>query len=108
MAIDLDHDESSTVFGSLSAGRWSIRAGVAHRHKQVPTASFGSVFGDDREVTDDSRAYVSAPFTTARSARGWWARRRVAYNYYGYGARTRTTTATTASRCPGTARRRTR
>ena len=40
MARDIDDDESFNVFGSMSAGRVSIRASLARREKQVPTASF--------------------------------------------------------------------
>ena len=57
LAIDLDNDESSNVFGSLSSGHFSIRGGVGHRRKQIPTASYGTVFGDDRESTVDDRAF---------------------------------------------------
>ena len=83
MSIDLDDEHASTMFGSLSAGRFSIRGGVAHRHKQVPTASYGTVFGDDREATTD-RARVCQ----RRLRRADWAwlagDGALAYDYYGY------------------------
>ncbi len=83
MAVDLDQDEMSTAFGSLSMGRWSFRGSAVHRHKQVPTASFGSVFGDDREATDDDRAFLSGLYD-GPLGQGWMGVARVAYNYYGY------------------------
>ena len=83
LAIDLDQDDTSTAFGSLSMGRWSFRAAAVHRHKHVPTASFGSLFGDDREATDDDRAFVSGLYE-GPLGRGWMGVARVAYNYYGY------------------------
>ena len=83
MSIDLDDEHASTMFGSLSAGRVSIRGGVAHRHKQVPTASYGTVFGDDREATTDRRAYVHAVYD-GPIGHGWLATAQLAYDYYGY------------------------
>ena len=83
MAIDLDHDESSNVFGSLSSGRFSIRAGAGHRRKQIPTASYGTVFGDDREATVDDRAFLNV-VRDGPLGRGWSATARLAYDYYGY------------------------
>ncbi len=83
MAVDVDHDERSTVFGSLSMGRWSFRAAAVQRHKRVPTASFDSVFGDVREATDDNRAFVSGLYD-GPLARGWMGVARIAYDYYGY------------------------
>ena len=83
VAIDLDDDEASSLFGSLSAGRFSFRGGAVHRVKQVPTASFGTVFGDDRESTDDDRAFVNAVYD-GPLGRGWMGTARLAYDYYGY------------------------
>jgi outer membrane receptor for ferrienterochelin and colicins len=83
MAIGLDHDKSTNVFGSLSAGRLSIRGGVSHRRKQIPTASFGSVFGDDREFMVDKRTYVSAVYD-GPVGHGWLGTARLAYDNYRY------------------------
>jgi iron complex outermembrane receptor protein len=83
MSIDLDDEEASTMFGSLSAGRFSIRGGVAHRHKQVPTASYSTVFGDDREATTDQRAHINAVYD-GPIGHGWLATAQMGYDYYGY------------------------
>jgi outer membrane receptor for ferrienterochelin and colicins len=83
IALGLDHDEASTVFGSLSAGRFSFRASAAHRHKHVPTASFESVFADPREVTSDTRALLSGVYD-GPLGRDWMVTARVSYDYYGY------------------------
>lgn len=79
----LDGDAARSVFGSMAAGRFSVRAAAVHRHKQVPTAAFDTVFGDDRFATTDARAFVSGVFDGA-VGRGWHATVRLAYDYYGY------------------------
>jgi outer membrane receptor for ferrienterochelin and colicins len=84
MARDLDDDESFNVMASVSAGRLSIRAGLARREKQVPTASFSSSFGDGREVTTDQYASVSAVYD-GPIGRSWLATARVAFDDYQYG-----------------------
>ena len=90
-------DESSNVFGSLSSGRFSIRGGVVHRRKQIPTASYGTVFGDDSRI-DRRRARVSQRrlrrrrrSRMVRPRRGW------PTTTTAIEATTRTTTAKTAS-----------
>lgn len=82
-ATGLDDDNASNVFGSLSAGRFSIRGGVARRHKQIPTGSYGVVFGDNREATTDRRAYLAAVYD-GPMGRGWLASAQAGYDYYGY------------------------
>lgn len=81
-AVGLDDDESANAFGSLAVGALSIRAGVGSRKKQVPTASFDVVFGDDRFTTRDTRGYVNLSYDGTLG--GWDGDVRVAYDYYGY------------------------
>ncbi len=83
VAAGLDHDEASNVFGSLSAGRVSVRGSVGHRRKQIPTASYGSVFGDDRETTVDDRAFLETVYD-GPVGRGWLGMARLSYDYYHY------------------------
>lgn len=83
LAVGQDHDESSAAFGSFSAGRVSVRGAFASRRKQIPTASFGTVFGDDRLSMTDARGYLSADYD-GPLGRGWLATARLAYDYYGY------------------------
>jgi iron complex outermembrane receptor protein len=82
-AVGLDHDESVSAFGSLAVGAVSVRAGFGNRQKQVPTASFDVVFGDDRYTTRDTRAYVNASYD-GPLGQGWDGTARVAYDYYTY------------------------
>lgn len=83
VAVGLDDDETSRVFGSFSAGRFSLRGGGVHRVKQVPTASFDTVFGDGREATTDDRVFVDGVYEGSLGL-GWTATARLAYDYYGY------------------------
>jgi iron complex outermembrane receptor protein len=83
LASDLDDDASGKVFGSLSIGRFALRGAAVNRTKQVPTAAFGTVFGDDRLRTTDTRAYLSGNYER-RSGSGWLLSAQGAYDYYGY------------------------
>jgi outer membrane receptor for ferrienterochelin and colicins len=83
VAVGLDDDRASSVFGSLSAGRFSVRAGLTLRAKQIPTASFGMAFGDDRAESSDDRAFVSGVYDGPIGG-GWLGTARVAYDYYDY------------------------
>jgi iron complex outermembrane receptor protein len=83
IARDLDQDESNTLFGSVALGRLRILGSASHRFKRVPTASFGTVFGDARNNTTDQRAFVAAEYEDSLG-RGWSATARLAYDYYGY------------------------
>ncbi len=83
-AVGLDHDGSASVFGSFAAGAFAIRGGIGSRHKQVPTAAFDTVFGDDRFATTDTRGSLNLTYDGA-VGRGWSGTARVAYDYYGYG-----------------------
>jgi iron complex outermembrane receptor protein len=83
IAIGLDHDRSSNMFGSLSAGQFTIRGGASHRRKQIPTGAYGAVFGDDRASTVDERAYLNVVYD-GLVGRGWSSTARLAYDYYGY------------------------
>lgn len=59
-AIGMDADRSGSVFASASAAAWTFHAAYRSRTKRVPTASWGTRFGDDRYRTTDSRAWFDA------------------------------------------------
>jgi outer membrane receptor for ferrienterochelin and colicins len=82
-AVDLDDEDSVSVFTSAAMGPFSVLAGVGSRHKQVPTASFFTVFGDDRFTTRDTRAYANVTYD-GPLGRGWSGTARVAYDHYDY------------------------
>jgi outer membrane receptor for ferrienterochelin and colicins len=83
IAAGLDHDEFSNVFGSAAIGRFSFRGGALSRRKQVPTAAFGTIFGDDRHNVTDNRAYLNAIYE-GPVRHGWLLTGRLAYDFYGY------------------------
>ena len=83
MAVGLDHDDVSRLFGSLLAGSFSVRGGVVRRTKQVPTAAFGTVSNDDRLTTADDRAFVDGVYDGA-FGRGWMGTARLSYDFYAY------------------------
>lgn len=59
-AIGLDSDRSGSVFASARTRGWTLQAAFSSRTKRVPTASWGTRFGDDRYVTTDSRGWFDA------------------------------------------------
>ena len=83
VATGLDHDDSKNLFGSWAVGHFTLAGAVASRGKQVPTAAFDSVFGDDRLKETDNRAYLNATYEGA-VGHGWSLTGRLAYDYYGY------------------------
>ncbi len=58
VASGLDHESVDSLFTKLSYGAWSLAGFFTDRNKQVPTASFDTIFNDPREVTRDRRAYL--------------------------------------------------
>jgi outer membrane receptor for ferrienterochelin and colicins len=82
-ARGLDRDSSSAMFGSIAFGRFAVRGAFVTRDKQVPTASFETLFGDDRLETNDHRGYVHATYDGGLG-RGWLGTARAAYDHYGY------------------------
>lgn len=66
-ANDDDHDKAVRFFGKLSSGNFSLEGAASSRDKQIPTASFGTLFDDPRERTLDERAYLAARYNRPMS-----------------------------------------
>lgn len=79
----LDGEESGALFGSGSVGHFTFNGGWATRTKQVPTASFATVFGDPGLKTTDTRAYLTGQFDGS-IGRGWIGMARASFDYYRY------------------------
>lgn len=62
IAEGLDDEEFRHLSGRVTLGGVTISGLTAARDKQVPTASYETVFGDPRLTTTDARAYVNARF----------------------------------------------
>lgn len=69
VARDLDAERMTSLYGRLSVGGWTLGGGSGYRHKDVPTAAFGTAFNaqDPRLETDDDRSFLSAQFERSMS-----------------------------------------
>jgi iron complex outermembrane receptor protein len=61
-ANGLDGDRAGDGFLKLVYHDWTVEGGVQGRRKNVPTASFGTTFGDPRESTWDGHSFVFARY----------------------------------------------
>jgi iron complex outermembrane receptor protein len=61
-ALDMDRDESTTLLVNARAGRVKLQGAFSTRTKAIPTASWGTVFGDPRFSTTDGRAWLDATY----------------------------------------------
>lgn len=82
-ADGLDSDRYEKVFGNVSAGGATLTAGYSQRDKQVPTASFGSAFGDPREETTDRWTFADIDYALRLDER-WELAPHVSYSRYTY------------------------
>lgn len=78
-----DRDQAARFFSAISIGRATLHVVKGERTKRVPTASFGTVFGDPNLRTTDARTYIDATYTTA-FGRGWSGFVRGSYDRYHY------------------------
>jgi iron complex outermembrane receptor protein len=58
MAIGLDGEEAYQMFTSLGYHGLTFSGAINYRSRRVPTASFGTIFNDGAEKTEDLRAYA--------------------------------------------------
>ncbi|MBL8447341.1 MAG: TonB-dependent receptor [Zoogloeaceae bacterium] len=63
-ARDLDGEVARKVFGRFSLGGFSFMGTVSQRDKDVPTAPYGTVFGDPAAHLRDRLALLSASYET--------------------------------------------
>jgi iron complex outermembrane receptor protein len=85
VAEGIDAEYSRSLFGSLRYADFTLTAGWSEREKQVPTASYGTIFNDQREKTLDERFYANLKFEHS-FANDLDFVGRVFYDYYGYSA----------------------
>ncbi len=62
IAHNLDQDHYSNVFASTSFGDFVFQAGAVWRRKDIPTASFNSVFNATGTNTTDDRQYLDLSY----------------------------------------------
>ncbi len=80
---DGDAQTSGRVFGSLTMGRIAVRGSFVERAKHVPTAAFGTVFGDSRNRTVDTAGSAAVSYD-GPFARGWHGVARLSYDHIRY------------------------
>jgi outer membrane receptor for ferrienterochelin and colicins len=78
-----DAEDANNFFTSLRYGDFSFSAFRNVRMKEVPTASFGTVFNDPREETEDIRSYLDLRYDH-RFTNDWSLQARVFYDEYKY------------------------
>ena len=59
---DADRDTATRLYATLAFRGLTIDAVRGERQKHVPTGSYGTIFGDPRFVTTDTRQYVNAEY----------------------------------------------
>lgn len=62
IAHDLDAERSEQVFANLAFGDFNLRLVHGSRRKEIPTASFDTVFNDPRAHTVDTRQYIDLSY----------------------------------------------
>ncbi len=84
-AEHIDHDQALKLFGRLTWRDFTFEAAGSDRRKQVPTASFHTVFNDPRMEVNDVWGYANLKyeheFASDVTVMG-----RVSYDHYGYKA----------------------
>ena len=83
VASGIDGERQAGVFGSASLGDFDVRGVYSSRMKEVPTASYGTIFNDPRFRTWDDRAWVDLSWRKAFGDRTE-ATARVYYDWYHY------------------------
>jgi iron complex outermembrane receptor protein len=83
VAAGLDDEDAAKFFSSLRHGGFTGSVFYSERTKQIPTASFETLFNDPNALTDDRRAYLELAYQQALSD---WADLRVRgfYDWYKY------------------------
>src|SRR6202166_1407205 len=62
IAQDADTEQFHSTFLSVNYRDFTLHAGYVAREKHIPTASFGTVFGDRQTETTDARAFTDLQF----------------------------------------------
>ncbi len=60
VAEDADAELYGNLFGSLQLDNWTFEGKVNRRKKDIPTASYGTLFNDPGTFTVDGRSYAEA------------------------------------------------
>lgn len=85
VAADSDRDRYYRLFGKLAIGRVRVQAAHSSRVKSVPTASFGTIFNDGRELTVDSHSYLDVTYERPFAGESEFTQRIYVDRYYYHG-----------------------
>lgn len=83
VASDLDGDRNRSFYAKLSREGISLAGAYTSRTKQIPTASFGTVFNDPAAVTTDAQGFADLSYYGALGER-WEVAGHVFYGSYTY------------------------
>ncbi|MDY6948825.1 MAG: TonB-dependent receptor [Pseudomonadota bacterium] len=83
IAAGMDDEQAAKFFSSLRYGDFAASLYLSDRHKQIPTASFETIFGDPAARTDDARGYLELSYQHALSE-GTHLNMRASYDRYRY------------------------
>ena len=81
-AANADGDRSYDLFAHVIYRNLNIHVVHGSRTKQIPTASFGTVFNDPRTKTTDARGYLEGQYH--RTFGTWDLLGRISYDWYNY------------------------
>jgi outer membrane receptor for ferrienterochelin and colicins len=62
VAVDQDQEQSRRLFGKVKYQDFTFEGGVVDRYKQEPTATFGAIFNNPNDTTDDAWAYSEVKY----------------------------------------------
>ncbi len=80
IADNVDHDRADQMFANLSWGNFTFEGVYASRLKQIPTASYGSLFNDPEAHTIDAREYLDLQYDR-HFGDNWGVMARVSYDH---------------------------
>jgi len=82
VAENADGDHAARMLADISYRDFNIHVVDYTRTKQIPTASFGTVFNDPRTQTTDARGYVDVEYS--HTVGEWDLIGRASYDWYNY------------------------
>lgn len=65
IASRMDRDRNYSLFASYHLGDFTLAGALISRDKEIPTASFGTIFNDPRTKSNDRRSYLDLKFDKA-------------------------------------------
>jgi iron complex outermembrane receptor protein len=80
IAENIDHDRANQLFANLSWGNFTLEGVYSSRLKQIPTASYGSLFNDPATNTVDARQYLDLQYDR-HFGDDWGVMARVSYDH---------------------------